>query len=256
MKKILLVLLLASPSLAGTSVQTQDVASPNALVSVTSWTVPGTYSFTIPKTYSLVATIAGGGGGGGIGDLGYSGCGGGGGGAIVSIPIAVTPGDVYTIIVGTGGLSGDDSTDFGNYGSSSAVISQSGQVLVSSGGAGGNLGDDGGDGGGDCYNASYNMGGGASLWNGAITCNGAGPVHGLNPKCSVPSAAYCFGGGEGIAAYVGIPGGCSGANLGGYDGGGGSAVPGYGAGGQGAGVQPHPSNGQTGYVKFTYMLGM
>lgn len=79
---------------------------PNGAIS---YTEPGTYTFTVPYGItSLIVTIVGGGGGGGgyrgNGD-GHSGGSGGSGGKYVNTPMAVSPGETLTIVVGAGGLS-------------------------------------------------------------------------------------------------------------------------------------------------------
>lgn len=73
-----------------------------------SWTVGGTYSFTVPAGItSITVTMYGGGGGGGATNNGYfnayMGSGGGAGGAHQDASIAVTSSEVLTIVVGQRG---------------------------------------------------------------------------------------------------------------------------------------------------------
>lgn len=77
------------------------------------YTEHGTYTFTVPSDVtSLEVTMIGGGGGGGGGNYGsyidaYGGSGGGGGSGYAGVILMdVTPGQTYTVIVGTGGSGG------------------------------------------------------------------------------------------------------------------------------------------------------
>lgn len=98
------------------------------------WTVPGTYSFTVPSgVRQLYIEVWGGGGGAGhIGtDSNWLGGGGGGGGhARGTYP--VVPGQVLSIVVGQGGTLGTAAVDGGNGGLSSV-----GSLISATGGAGG-----------------------------------------------------------------------------------------------------------------------
>ncbi|MEU0571671.1 glycine-rich domain-containing protein [Nonomuraea sp. NPDC005983] len=70
------------------------------------YTTPGTYTFTVPTGVSRIhVALTGGGGGGGFATAnpGSYGDGGGGGGATANCTLAVRPGDLLTITVGTGG---------------------------------------------------------------------------------------------------------------------------------------------------------
>ena len=72
------------------------------------YTTPGTYSWTCPPgVYSVCAVCIGGGGGGMIYNGGsFSMAGGGGGGLGWRNNITVTPGSIYTVVVGSGGVAG------------------------------------------------------------------------------------------------------------------------------------------------------
>lgn len=85
------------------------------------YTTPGTYTFTVPTgcTSITVRAVPGGSGGsGGGGDNGDTG-GGGFAGTSFTNTIAVTPGDVATIVVGTGGAGG-----IGKYAGSGSMAAQ------------------------------------------------------------------------------------------------------------------------------------
>jgi len=105
------------PTLLPVTVCAASVPAPNQIYSI-----PGTYSWTVPPcvTNVIVQAWGGGGGGGGIASFGVS-CGicsyveacsaggGGGGGGFVSRTYNVNPGEVYTIVVGAGGTGGPNS---------------------------------------------------------------------------------------------------------------------------------------------------
>ncbi|WP_202120911.1 ubiquitin-like protein [Streptomyces sp. BA2] len=113
-----------------------------------SYSVPGTYSFTVPAGVTRITTSvtgAGGGGGGAGGVLGYFG-GGGGGGATVHCTLQVHPGDTLSIHVaagGTGGL-GDQN---GENGDTSQSANGKTNLAQANGGAGGQGSGQGGFGG-------------------------------------------------------------------------------------------------------------
>jgi len=78
---------------------------PDSITSTT-YSTPGTYTYTIPAgVHSANLTVAGSGGGSGGGDggnpatVGFA-------GNVVTATIQVTPGDVFTFIVGSGGRAG------------------------------------------------------------------------------------------------------------------------------------------------------
>ena len=128
------------------------------------WTSPGTQSWTVPAgiTDICILCIGGGAGGAGGGATGYRCCGGAGGGGAWKNNVSVTPGEVLTIITGSGGSGnsgGSNSEQPGGNGGDSKV-ERSGTALCHASGAtwnghsscnGGNVvvGDGGGLGGGD-----------------------------------------------------------------------------------------------------------
>lgn len=201
------------------------------------YNVPGTYSWTCPAGVNFVSVMAVGGGGAGF--LGTptnqgGGAGGGGGGLGYANNVAVTPGNSYTVVVGSGGTvttAGTAGTAGGNsyfidlttcvgYGggrAANATTIGTGGSFTPNGGAGGN-------GGLGIANTSYNVSGGGG---GAGGYTGTGGVGG-NPSASGGAGA---GGGGG--------GGAGGANAATYAlyqlGGGGGGVGPYGSGTSGAG---------------------
>ncbi len=109
------------------------------------FTSPGTSSFIVPAgvTSFLVEVWGAGGGGGGGGSAcglvcGGSGGGGGGAGAYSRAIIALTPGQTYTVRVGTGGTAGAAGGGPGGNSSNSSLETFDGAVLLlSTGGSGG-----------------------------------------------------------------------------------------------------------------------
>lgn len=141
----------------------------------TTYQTPGTYTFTVPTNVSKIRVrVVGAGGGGGTTGSGY---GGGGGGGYAHGVFSVTPGNVYTVTIGTGGAvsnppNAGGSTSFG------ALLSATG------GGAGNASWSAGGTGTGGDFQASggrgYSVGGGGAagsqLGNGGDGYSGGGGV--------------------------------------------------------------------------------
>ncbi len=74
------------------------------------FTGPGAYGFVVPEGIThLMLEMWGAGGGGGAGNVAGSGGGGGGSGAYTRTVLTVTPGTVYSITIGAGGIAGDPS---------------------------------------------------------------------------------------------------------------------------------------------------
>ncbi len=149
----------------------------------------GTNTFTVPPTVTSITVQVWGGGGGARGD-GNNHRGGGGGGAYASSVLAVTPGQTFTVVVGTGGIATSNpgqsgqSSVFGNNlvvaaggtggsdaGGAGGTVAASIGTVRFAGGTGGNRGDNaGGGGGGSAFtNANGNTGG-----NGLNGIGGAG----------------------------------------------------------------------------------
>ena len=141
-----------------------------------------TQTFTTDGTWVAPADVdtarceAFGGGGGGAGGSSTQGGGGGGGGGYARLDFSPTPGNSYTIVVGTGGAggaannSGSDGNDTTVNGSGISEIrgdGGSGGTIITGGAGGGGqgavviIGGDGGDGDGDAYADSGGGGGGA-----------------------------------------------------------------------------------------------
>ena len=213
------------------------------------YTTPGTYSWTCPQgVTSINAICVGGGGSGGAYDSG----GGGGGGLGYKNNITVIPGTAYTIVVGAGGV--ENITGSVNSGGDSYFISTS---TVKGGGGGGGLssatastgggaggtyvGDGGGNGGAGGAHVNANMcgaGGGAGGYAGTGGAGAAGAYDveaaGGNPAVGSGGAG---GGSNGIDHPYGFGYAAGGGGVGilgkGVDGLGGAADPGFITTGQG-----------------------
>ena len=186
------------------SVQCQVSGTVNAA----KWfTRPGTYFWTAPPTVTSVAVVAvGAGGAGGIPTFANSGGGGGGGGSGANNAVAVTPGNLYKIIVGAGGTA-----PFTGPGTAPGLSSFAGDTVTVTGPAASN---------------GVNQTGGAA---GAAGTGGFAGAAGGNG--TVASGQGGGGGGSsGGSAAAGNPGA---ANSGATGGAGGAAVTFGGAGGRG-----------------------
>ncbi len=221
------------------------------------WTIPGTYSWTVPDnttTYTPSATASGGGGGPG------SGVGSPGGGAAEwagEPPQAATPGDTATIVVPAGGAAAATSSDSAGAGDVASftlgdlvVQANPGQPGTTTPGDGGTgsantYHNDGGPGGAGCTSLNAGGGGGAS----------GGP--GAPGDAGGPGNTGGAGGYGGLAVPGGGPGGFGGDHAGpGY-----APVTGPGGGGGGPGGEtapdgsPNPSGaGADGQVTVTWTV--
>lgn len=220
------------------------------------YTTPGTYQWVCPAGVTAVSVVCVGGGAGAASDYNA----GGGGGLAWCNNIPVTPGNSYTVVVGTGGTGGVG-TSTGNSGGSSYFINASTVFAegatsavrsagsVSSGGgysvssAYGSSGGGNGGGSGTTSSASYRAGGG-----GAGGYSGAGGTGGSGLSVAQAGSAGQGGGGGGggntsnSSYYSGAGGGVGLYGLGtsGAGGAGGttaSARGGGGSGGSGGGTQ-------------------
>jgi hypothetical protein len=189
-------------------------------IPTTTYSVPGTYTYTIPAgvfSANIIVAGAGGGAGGndspGVGHAGY-------GGNVVTATVSVNPGDVFTFFVGAGGGAGGS----GQRGTGGALGGLDPNADNSDGGAGGNAGTSGGSGAG---------GGG-----------GAATTVRLNSTTIVVAAGGGGGGGggnkgsyngfgQGATAYNSTPKGGAGQNKSGDGGGAGGGGGGYPFGGAG-----------------------
>ena len=166
--------------------------------------------------------LVGGGGGGGGGEIGYSGGGGGAGGYSESL-VAVEPGQVYPVVIGTGGIAAGSGVTGGGGGPTSF-----GTVVAASGGQGGGSNNP------DCHGGSSGLGTlGTVQQPGGVGGDGAEVVN-------VP------GGNGGASAFGG---GGRGANQGGVAANG--MASGSGAGG-GYGPSSSGGAGQSGLVVLEY----
>ena len=100
------------------------------------YTTPGTYYFLARTAYVTVEKLGGGGGGGGSAAASGGGGGGGGAGAWVLEQRAVTPGQLYAVVVGAAGTAGA-SEGAGGDGGDSTFGTDSNPANGGSGGAGG-----------------------------------------------------------------------------------------------------------------------
>lgn len=105
------------------------------------FTSSGTFTAPSGITKVYVSLVGGGGGGGGAGSQPYGG-GGSGGAFAMRVPYTVTPGNNYTVTIGSGGAGGADQNNIGSSGGATSFDS-----LSVPGGSGGLRGIDGGTGG-------------------------------------------------------------------------------------------------------------
>lgn len=207
-----------------------------------SFSVPGTYSWTVPAGITSVTLSAtGGGGGGGTGIGAGSVAGHGGNGGVSSAVVPAIPGDIWTVVVGAGGGLGQGGT------ATSVALIRTILMIAGGGGGGGTSGS----------NDPVNGGDGAGGWGGSAISGGFGGSGGSagvgGAGGSVPQANYLglsnsASGSPGNTA-VGIavvPGGAGGIGTGyngtGYSGGSGGSGYGGGGGGSSGGVMPLQGN--------------
>lgn len=99
------------------------------------FTTAGTYTWTVPAGVTKISVAAVGGGGGGT-QKSAGGSGGGGGLVSYTNSVSVTPGDIYTVVVGAGGVT---SGSYGVNGASTYLLAPGSNVpiMIAQGGAGG-----------------------------------------------------------------------------------------------------------------------
>ena len=242
------------------------------------FTVPGTYSWVCPSGVSSVSVVCVGGGGGGAGWNNSTSpfptpAGGGGGGLGYKNNISVTPGQTYTVVVGSGGNLGAESSN-GIAGQDSYFINTStvrgggggGGVFGGAGGSGGTFtGDGGGNGGpGGVGAASGNAvgggGGGAGGYSGTGGTGGRGDLGGsLSAPGTAGSGGAAGGGSSGLSTpsnfRVGGGGGGGVGLLGQGTSGAATSTPTTvnlttfgGKGGSGGGTSPDVTTPDTGYL--------
>jgi hypothetical protein len=185
-----------------------------------SFTSNGTFQWLCPPGVTSVTVKCYGAGGAGGQRTGNGGGGGGGGGAYASSVLAVTPGTIYTVVVGSGGASGNPSTPggdsyFNSVGTVMAkggsgvtrnnVIGAAGGQATSSvgstkwnGGTGGTGSGSGGKGGGGAGTGGAGQNGGNGTVDGAGTATGGGNGgNGRTGSQGNGTAGSTYGGGGG-----------------------------------------------------------
>lgn len=200
----------------------QDILVPTGQIE---YITSGSYFFTVPSgVFSISVVCVAGGGGGGYG-AGYGGGGSGGNLRYVN-NIPVTPGDVYSVIVGAGGLAGTDTLTPGTDGGDSSFGAS---LVVAKGGRGGyNYA--------GLPNSVGNIGTGGNGGSGGYPGDGGGGGAG----------GYSSLGGNGGYDFTYQP-------TGGGGGGGGGGGSGYGAaGGGGVGLKGQGPSGSPGYTPMSY----
>lgn len=227
-----------TPVAVSSSISIVDTS--NSTTGQSTYTVPGTYSFTVPNNVYMIHAMCVGGGGSGASNIGKFG-GGGGGGLGWKNNIPVTPGQQLTVVVGAGGA-GFSTNTAGNNGGTSYFISPS--TVAGLGGMGGTasgavatggsyVGDGGGNGGNggistSTLNESQGSGGGGA---GGYTGNGGtgGNGQGNPTPGAAPTAGQGGGGGGGGATWGTVSGNGNAQSAG--AGGGGVGLLGQGANG-------------------------
>lgn len=221
-------------------------------------TITSSTTFTVPpKITSIDIFLVGGGGAGSNASSGTSPGGGGGGGYTRTYKkIDVTPGQIFNVVVGSGGYVTPNANASGGNGGNSSFGPYS--VYGGNGAQGSRTGGDGGSGGGSGYFASSGTGVGGSDGSdgGAEVLNGNYPggvgQHFTTREFSEPSnTLYAGGGGGGIFYADGKPGLAGGAGGGGKGGGATdptSGIANTGGGGGGCSSNWNAGNGGSGVV--------
>ena len=223
----------ASTTYLGPTIRVQQFTTPASILQTI--TTIGTSTYTIPNNvyYIQVLLVGGGGGGGGGWEAG-----GGGGGGVLLVPfIAVQPGQVFTVIVGSGGTGGYTNNYATSGGNTSLIYTLSNISYTAYGG---------GRGGGEqnvigpaAYGPTNGGSGGGGTWGYAIGNGNAVASPGGN---GIIDQGYCGGSGYGP----------------GYSGGGSPYVSGGGGGSGYPGQTPTSVilyGGNGGHAKTIYMAG-
>lgn len=210
------------------------------------WSVPGTYSFRVPRGVTSIRTqgIGGGGSGGGGGQYGNGG--GGSGGYLDNTSVSVVPGQTVNVLVGRGGANGNGSDTIIQFPSRTFVLNGGKQASAYTGGDGGSPNGSQGEQGKNGDAPNYYSGSGASSPYGE-----GGQGANTNNKTSRPGAGGTGAGGGGgwSNSLATVSGGLGGAGFvrlewdgvdstravdntgsgggGGYDGGGGEGGTGF-----------------------------
>ena len=212
------------------------------------FTIPGTYSWTVPNNITQVSVLCIGGGGSANGQ---GGAGGGAGLGWVN-NISVTPGQSYTVVTGDKGTSGSNGEDSYFINTSTVKGGGGGGTVTQSGGSAGsytgNGGGNGGTGGSTAGGGIYEGGGGGAGGYSGNGGNGGGGDGTSNPQNA----------GTGGAGGDGSGGGGGGGAYGGDYVGGGTEPHGEGASGSGCGLNNAVScngSGQPGSVVGDHAYG-
>lgn len=220
-----------TPSYRQINLATADVAGilpgGNTSSRINIYTSSDTFTAPASVTKVYLSMCGGGGGGGGSGDdASEAGGGGGSGGSLINYPFTVTPGNSYTVTIGTGGTAGVGGTNGTNGGAGVATVFDSVSATggnFGSGGTGGSPGSGGTAGG--TYNSSgqtagsfmtggigaagvSNVGGG-----GGGTPFGGGGGGGSANTAGTAGAANTGGGGGGAGSVTGRDGGAGGSGI-------------------------------------------
>ena len=196
---------------------------------VTSFTVAGTQSFTVPAgvTSLTVECWGAGGGGGGGGTVANAAGGGGGGGAYARSTVTVVAGNTYSLVVGAAGTAGVANGGTGGVGGSSSFNTSSVIAIGGSGGigrttSGGGAGGAGGTGstGGTVFSGGVGVTG-ATTYGGGGAGSAGSLSNGNTGSTSTGGVAVTNGGagGNGASATAGAAGTVGGAPGGGGGGG-------------------------------------
>lgn len=181
------------------------------------YTAHGSFTWTVPAGVTGVYIRAVGAGGSGAGGTAAKGGGGGGAGGYTEGPLAVTPGQVLTIVVGTGGAAPSAGANDGNNGGNTTVAIGATTYFQATGGSGGNV-------------SSSSAGGAPGVGSlGSLNLNGGFGDDGLQTagtRGGMGGASY-FGGGGRSGSGTGLAGLAPGS-------GGGGCYNSSGAGGAGA----------------------
>lgn len=202
------------------------------------FTTTGSHSFTIPDGVETFSAVAVGGGGGGTNYNGSGGAGGGGGALAYVNQVACTPGDVWTVFVGAGGLQAVNQN--GGDGGDSYIENPSNIKVLHAGGGGGGLGQ-------SFFNGVTDNGGAVIVGDGGGAGGGGGGRMGVSDA----------GGGGGAGGYSGAGGDSRAGNVApdaGTGGGGGGGAPGGASdaagGGGGVGLYGEGASGAAGVYNF------
>ncbi len=160
-------------TLTATNECNSDVETKTSFITVTAdqtYSTPGNYNFTVPAGVTKIMVQAWGGGGGGSNESGNGSDGGngGGGGGFRGGVLNVSPGDIISISVGSGGNGasnspGNDGIDGGN-----TTVSHTSGTIIATGGAAGVIGNSAGGSGGTGGSGSF----GGTVLNQSLGYNG------------------------------------------------------------------------------------